>query len=134
MSLLAFSWYVSGREAVPLGRHGVQTRRSWAKRGSPGMFYFGAVLGTGIATELSTPLAVLPMATSFAWGTTIAWPVALGFGLGRAFPAIFGMGLSKSPGEVARFFVGNRARLRTPGTVVSVAAIVFFAAELMRSV
>jgi len=83
-------WYAFGFTKVPLGRESIQANRQWANKGPRGVFYFGALLGIGLLTQMTSPLVLggaLVAASSGVW-----WAVlyGAGFGAGRSLPALSG--------------------------------------------
>lgn len=80
-------WYLAGSRRVPFGRASVQARRDLAQKGSPGLVYFGAVLGIGLLTQMAAPLvyggALPTLSSSPSWG--LAYGAASG--VGRSAPA-----------------------------------------------
>lgn len=125
-TLLAYAysayWHARGRYGFPLQRRGIQANRALV-RGKAGPVYFGALLGAGFITEMSTPLVwagALYAATS---GITAAGGYGIGFGLGRSAPALAGIVLGPSItdyGSLAvRIVIDVRNRLRIVGVIGS---------------
>ena len=119
-------WYLRGRYRLPGGREAVQANRDLAIRGPAGMLYFGALLGVGLLTEMSTPLvyagAALSLSQGLGWGALYG----VGFGLGRSAPALAAALIPRrdvNPAAIARVMVStNRKRSRWLGLVVSAGA------------
>lgn len=96
------------------GSRFIGDRRSWqanrarALRGPVGVLYFGALLGAGLLTEISTPIYYVALLLAAANG--LGWAVigGIGYGIGRSFPAIAGAGIGMrlTPHIVALWFVG----------------------------
>ena len=126
-------WYAFGFTKVPLGRESIQANRQWANKGPRGVFYFGALLGIGLLTQMTSPLVLggaLVAASSGVW-----WAVlyGAGFGAGRSLPALSGavVGLGKlDPGQVAARIISRR---RTWGTRLAGGAASLLALGLLLS-
>jgi hypothetical protein len=123
--------YVSG-ERQAYARLGIQANRRLAERGNWGMVYFGALLGIGFLTEVSTPLVaagvVLSLASTATWGAAYG----LGFALGRWRPAVVGLvaGYGRGgPGEVVRrMTLSGGTRRRVAGVATTVGALAVYVA------
>jgi hypothetical protein len=85
--LAALWWHLLKRWRFPGDRRGVQANRHLVQ-GMPGRLYFGALLGAGILTEMSTPLVWSGMFFGLAGGALVAACYGLGFGLGRSAPSL----------------------------------------------
>ncbi|MDP9203313.1 MAG: hypothetical protein M3P26_15470 [Gemmatimonadota bacterium] len=112
---------MKGHGPVPFGREGSQARRRYIA--TPlGQLYFGAVMGVGVLTEISTPLVFGGMAMA----AFLGWPQAItygaGFGLGRA-AALWVGSLVARPGSlhlVAGSYLQAKRYARWPNVLVSV--------------
>jgi hypothetical protein len=125
----ACQWYLRGRYHLPGGRQAVQANRNLAVRGPAGMLYFGALLGVGLLTEMSTPLvyagAALSLSQGIGWGALYG----VGFGLGRSVPALAAALIPRrdiSPAAIARTMAfTNRERSRWLGLATSAGVLAF---------
>jgi len=89
------------------------------------LIYFGALLGVGVLTEMSTPLVWAGVVYSAAAGLPWAIMYGLGFGLGRSMPALAAVpvyGRDINYGDVAALVVGS---LRGPLRYVAVMTAAF---------
>jgi cytochrome c biogenesis protein CcdA len=114
------SWHVLGRPRFRFRRLGVQFNRAWVQRGPLGPVYFGALLGLGIVTELSTPLVYANLALAAANGVGWAIAAGAGFGLGRSVPPILGalgVGRATDPGRIPHLIYFE---LRRPARLLGV--------------
>lgn len=119
----AAAWYVTARRVVPFGRAAVQTSRAVAFRGRIGVAYFGALLGAGLLTEMSTPLVWCGALAAAAMG--VPWALAFGaaFGVGRSLPPlVFAVRREpETPANVVEFMISRLPRaLHLPGLVTAV--------------
>ncbi len=125
-------WHASARNGFPHDRSGIQANRQLV-RGLAGRAYFGALLGTGILTEMSTPLVWSGLIYSVAAGLPAAALYGMGFGFGRSAPALAAIPAHKRPvdyGAVAVFVLWViRRPLRYVG-IVAAAAGAFVALAL----
>lgn len=80
-------WYLTGSRRVPFGRASVQARRDLALRSAPGLVYFGALLGVGLLTQMSTPLVYGGALLALASGPMVGLAYGAAFGVGRSLPA-----------------------------------------------
>jgi hypothetical protein len=131
--LFCFWWYARNSYRVPFGRSSVQANKSLV-RGWLGVVYFGALLGVGLLTEMSTPLVWAGALYSVATGPAAAAAYGLGFGLGRSSPAIAGAFLGprvRDHHRVGLFVVIDlRLKLRWAGLAASTLGILTAAALL----
>ncbi len=136
--LLLYSayWHAAGRSNVPMGRERFQARRDWVRRGRRGLVYFGAVLGVGLLTEMSTPLVYAGAALSAGTGGFRGLAYGIGFGLGRAMPAWAGavVGQRFPPGKVGLAFIENYRRLRWVGVLASLTGVMLIGGSLARAI
>lgn len=113
---LVLAWYLLRASRFPGSLEGRQANRELA-RSKPGVLYFGMLLGTGLFTQMSTPLVYAGLALSLAEGAAWGALFGVGFGLGRSAPAFAGAFLGADavgPGTVAnavtlRYQVQRRA-------------------------
>jgi hypothetical protein len=77
-------WYLRGGGHVPFGRPGVQAKRALVTRGYIGLSLFGAILGVGLLTEMSTPLVQAGCGLALAQQPLFGLCYGMGFGLGRS--------------------------------------------------
>lgn len=128
LGLLAYAvfWHATGRSTVPAGRQGFQARRAWVDEGRGGLLYFGAVLGVGFLTEMSTPLVHAGMALAAAHGPYQGMGYGAGFGAGRSLPTWTAVVLGGRfpPGLVGVTFVENYRRFRVLGALASIGGLV----------
>jgi cytochrome c biogenesis protein CcdA len=93
-------WHAFGFVKVPLGRESIQANRRWATKGPMGLVYFGALLGIGLLTQMTSPLVVGGALLSASSGVRWAVLYGLGFAVGRSVPAfqgaIFGLGVNNA--------------------------------------
>ncbi len=131
--VFCFWWYARNLYRVPLGRSSVQANKSLV-RGWSGIVYFGALLGVGLLTEMSTPLVWTGALYSVAAGPAAAAAYGLGFGLGRSSPAIAGGFLGpriRDHHRVGLFVIIDlRPRLRWAGLAASTLGVLTTAALL----
>jgi hypothetical protein len=131
--LFCLWWYARNSYRVPFGRSSVQANKSLV-RGWLGIVYFGALLGVGLLTEMSTPLVWAGAIYSVVTGPAAAAAYGLGFGVGRSSPAIAGAFLGpgvRDPHRVGLFVVSDlRSRLRWPGLAASTLGVLTAAALL----
>ena len=85
--IAAWRWHLSNRWRFPGDRRGVQANKHLV-RGIGGRLYFGALLGAGIVTEMSTPLVSTGIFYGLAGGALVAVCYGFGFGLGRSAPSM----------------------------------------------
>lgn len=129
LALLALSllWYARRAQLFPGSRGGRQANRELA-RSKPGLVYFGALLGVGLFTQMSTPLVYAGAAASLSQGTTWGALFGFGFGLGRSAPALAGPFLATrdlTPATVANAVVVRfQSEARALGLVTSAAGLV----------
>lgn len=103
-------------------RHGRQSIRSIAFAGRTGRLYFGALLGVGVATHMTTPLVWASLFLAAVEGPHWALIAGLAFGLGRAVPAIAGAvvtGRRWLPGRVTATLLGYERAARAMGVIVA---------------
>jgi hypothetical protein len=121
-------WHALGFVKVPFGRAAIQANRRWTMKGAGGLVYFGALLGIGLLTQMSSPL-VLGGAFAAA-SSSVGWAIlyGLGFGGGRSVPAfagaIYGLG-GKNPAELAEHMTrrGRAGVSRLAGSAASLLAL-----------
>jgi len=122
VTLLGFTycayWHARSRYRFPLQRRGIQANKALV-RGKPGLLYFGALLGTGVITEMATPLVWTGALFAASSGISAAAGYGIGFGLGRSAPALAAIALGPlltDYGSLAAFIVvETRQRLRVVG-------------------
>jgi hypothetical protein len=131
--LLCLWWYARNFYRVPFGRSSVQANKALI-RGWLGVVYFGALLGVGLLTEMSTPLVWAGALYSVAVGPGAAATYGIAFGLGRSTPAIAGGFLGprvRDHHHVGLFVVIDlRSRLRWVGLFASTLGLLTAAALL----
>ncbi|MBO0822939.1 MAG: hypothetical protein J2P27_03650 [Actinobacteria bacterium] len=121
-------WHAFGFVKVPLGRESIQANKQWARKGAGGLFYFGALLGNGLLTQMTTPLVLggaLAAASSSVWWALL---YGAGFGAGRSLPTFSGamVGLGNlDPGELAARMISRRRTwaTRLAGSVAGLLAL-----------
>jgi hypothetical protein len=125
-------WHLLHRKSFRFNRAGIQTNRVLAKRGSAGMLYFGAILGVGILTEMTTPLVFLGPALAVASGFAAALPFALGFAVGRSSPVVWSVASRRriTPPMVAEVFDRGRDRFQSLGAVIGMASCILVILQL----
>lgn len=135
LALLSSLWHLSGRDSFRGDRQRFQAKRSWVNRGRAGLFYFGAVLGVGLLTEMSTPLVYAGAALAAASGPLAAAAYGVGFGLGRSVPpwVAVAMGDRAVPAVVGLAFIENGHRLRWLGALTGGSASLIALGSLTRS-
>lgn len=120
--LYSLYWHARRRLIVPFGRTSVQANRDLV-RGTPGLVYFGALLGNGLLTEMSSPLVWAGAGFAAVAGPLPALLYGVGFGLGRSATALAGIPLGPRVtdyGRVADFVTGAlRRRLHPVGVVAA---------------
>jgi hypothetical protein len=117
---LSAGWHVRGAPRVPAGRYGKQARRKYVGM-RLGKLYFGSVLGTGILTELSTPLVYGGLMLAAVVWSPGSLGYGVGFGLGRSVTIWIGLlsTVRRSIHDVAGAFFLARPLARWPGAVVA---------------
>ena len=127
-------WHARGRAQVPFGRRSIQANKSLV-RGVPGLLYFGALLSTGILTEMSTPLVWAGIVYSLAAGLPAALYYGIGFGVGRSVPALAAVPAYRRDidyGALAGFVVFTLRRpLRHVGTLAALVGAALAAAPAL---
>src|SRR5262249_16830988 len=88
--IAAWRWHLSNRWRFPGDRRGVQANKHLV-RGIGGRLYFGALLGAGIVTEMSTPLVSTGIFYGLAGGALVVVCYGFGFGLGPCAPGLAGV-------------------------------------------
>ena len=88
--LISAAWYLSQRRVYAFTLRGRQARRKRAQRGIFGVAYFGALLGVGLLTEISTPLVLCGLASCVLEGPLYGLIYGAGFAFGRSAPAFAG--------------------------------------------
>lgn len=135
--LYSLYWHIRGRVVVPFGRASVQANRDLV-RGTPGLVYFGALLGHGLLTEMSSPLVWAGAGFAAVAGPLPGLLYGIGFGLGRSATALAGIPLGPRTtdyGRAAGFItVGLRRRLRPVGAVAAVIGAAAAAAVFLTSI
>jgi hypothetical protein len=106
-------WHVSGLVGFPGDRRGIQANKHLVG-GLTGRAYFGALLGIGILTEMSTPLVWTGVIYSMAAGIPAAPLYGMGFGLGRSAPAVAAIPAHKRPVDYGAIAVSVAWALRRP--------------------
>lgn len=76
LAAVGIGWHAKRSHWEPWARSGIQARRSIARRGGMGIFYFGSLLGVGVLTEMTTPLVV----AGFLMAGVSTLPHALAYG------------------------------------------------------
>lgn len=120
-------WYLRGRGRVPFGRAGIQARRALVTRGYVGLGLFGAILGVGFLTEMSTPLVQAGCALALAQQPFFGVCYGMGFGMGRAVGPWIGAVAPRrvSMQALARPFLDWKANSRWPGLALTILPLVF---------
>lgn len=121
-------WHAFGFVKVPLGRESIQANRQWARKGPPGLVYFGAVLGIGLLTQTASPLVLGGAFVAASSGVWWAVLYGAGFGTGRSLPAFSGAmaGLGGlDPGQLAARTISRRRTwvTRLAGSAASLLAL-----------
>jgi hypothetical protein len=89
--------------------------------------YFGAILGVGVATHMTTPLVWASLFVAAVEGPRWAIAAGIGFGLARALPAVAGGILGGErwrPGAITRVILSYERVARVAGVVVAVGSLV----------
>lgn len=107
IALASLVWHLRRRLQFVGDRRGFQARRDLAVRPPLGLYYFGALLGFGFLTTMSTPLVYAGAAIAFASPVAVGLLYGAGFALGRSVPAIVGVALPIGV-RVAPHVVGPR--------------------------
>lgn len=91
------------------------------------MLYFGAILGVGLVTDMSTPLVYGGAALSLGIGPGAAVVYGLGFGLGRSVPGWIAVvvGANVSPSDVAVGMISAVHKFRWPGAAIAAMCLYF---------
>jgi hypothetical protein len=124
-AMRAFSWHWRGGGRFLLDRYPLQARRNLAGRGWFGMSYFGWILGTSLATQMTTPLvqALAVLAAIAGWPFGVA--VGVGLGLARSISPWSGAlaldGYSST--TVIRRFASPVRSFRSAGLLTSLALL-----------
>jgi hypothetical protein len=133
--LRSIFWHIRPLKRFRWSRFQHQASRPLSELGIPGLVYFGAILGVGIATEMSTPL-VQAGAMGAIWGGAI-WGAVYGacFGIGRSSPlwsAALSRDKSRSPASIIEHYVGplRRHRMRYLGVTAGVLYLAILGAEV----
>ena len=121
-------WHAFGFVKVPLGRESIQANKQWARKGPRGLFYFGALLGIGLLTQMASPLVLAGAFVAASSGLWWAVAYGLGFGAGRSVPVLSGAisGLGKlDPGQLAARTIRRRLTWasRLAGSIASLLAL-----------
>lgn len=133
--LYALYWHLWRRVVVPFGRSSVQANRDLV-RGTPGLVYFGALLGHGLLTEMASPLVWAGAGFAVVGGAWAGLGYGIGFGIGRSATALAGIPFGPQVSDYGRVagFINGRLRqwLRPVGVVaaalgVALAAVGFLA-------
>lgn len=125
LAAYGLAWSAAGARRFPASRAGWQANRRIAMEARLGRVYFGAILGLGVWTQMTTPLVYALVA----YATAVRLPVALlagvGFGLGRSRPLVTGLrargGLT--PAAVAARFTNPSKCDRLVGCAVAAAML-----------
>jgi hypothetical protein len=118
------AWHLSGRKGFRGDRRGVQANRQLV-RGAGGYAYFGALLGVGVITEMSSPLVWAGVLYSAVAGFSAAACYGLGFGLGRSSPVVAAIPVASrhiDQGALAVSFVWGFSR---PARYVAIVTSIF---------
>lgn len=119
--VFALAWHARGARTFIGSRSGRQASRRVAQQARFGRVYFGAVLGFGVLTYMTTPLVY----AGWLYGAEVGLPLSLligaGFGLGRSRPLATGLvargGLT--PVGAAELFADLRAHHRLIGCALA---------------
>ena len=126
-------WYAAGHRDFPLSRPGAQANAKKSTRGLAGSAHFGAVMGVGFLTEMSTPFVWVAVAVAAWQGPLWGLLYGTGFAVGRSAPAWLGAILAfrhMSPGAVSLTVLRLRPHFRWPGLVVALSGVVLAVSEL----
>jgi hypothetical protein len=131
---LSLLWHGRHSGLIPFARRSVEANKNLV-RGLPGLLYFGALLGVGVITEMSTPLVWAGAVYSAAIGLPGAVFYGLGFGLGRSTPALVSAVRYRKDidyAAVSAFIVGSiRQPLRYIALIAALAGMAISTAGLL---
>lgn len=118
-------WHARRMQFVRFGLSQIQANKQTAARGVPGAFYFGAALGSGLLTKMSTPLVQVGALLAVACGPGWALSYGAAFAAGRSSPVWVGLlsGSRKEPHSVALAFIDRRTRLWVVGLAAAVLGV-----------
>lgn len=120
---LCLYWHLNPKTRFRFNRQSVQANKDLARRTRWGALYFGGLLGTGVMTEMSTPLVWAGILLGATSGIVLAIAYAAGFALGRTSPALAataGIGRRVGPSMIANFVIIDlRAYTRWLGVAAS---------------
>jgi hypothetical protein len=125
--VLSLAVHAAGMSFTWFAQQGRQSVRSLANAGRLGRLYFGAVLGVGIATHMTTPLVWASLFVASVEGVWWAAAAGIGFGLARALPALAGGvfgGDRWLPGAVTRLILSFDTSARIAGVAIAVGSLV----------
>ncbi len=127
----ALAWHARGARTFGGSRSGRQANRRWAQQTRFGRFYFGAVLGFGVLTYMTTPLVYAGWLYAAAVGLPASLLAGVGFGLGRSRPIATGLAARgrMSPAGAADFFSGLTRHHRIMGCGLAVVILVSLATQ-----
>jgi hypothetical protein len=91
LAIFSIGWHVRGRDTFRGDNQRRQARRDLAVRPPFGLVYFGALLGFGLVTAMSTPLVYAGAAFAFGIGGLPGACYGFGFALGRSVPGLAGV-------------------------------------------
>jgi len=118
-------WHLRGSLSFPGNRVSMQVDRERTFYTPTGRFYFGAVMGVGLLTHMTTPLVYVFVLLTPSMSYVQALVIASGFATGRSIPILAGfMNVLKrpDPGDVSVWIVTPRVADRFLGVVVSAAS------------
>lgn len=129
-------WHSRRQRFQPWRKAGVQARRHLAARGAVGRAYFGAVLGVGVLTEITTPLVGAGLVASVALGPVAGITYGVAFGIGRAVPGfVAAVSLrGDDPKPVTEWMFGeSHSTVRVLGVATALAYVAAIMYELVIS-
>jgi cytochrome c biogenesis protein CcdA len=129
VAVLAVSllWHAAGSSHMKFAQHSRQSNRGWAFNRRRGRLYFGALMGIGIATHMTTPLVYASILLAASKGPSWALTAGVGFGLGRSVPAIAAVFLGRrvrTPATVAITLLGHEPAARVLGAGIALVGLV----------
>lgn len=127
----AIAFHASGKRSFLGDRDGRQANRGWAYSRPTGVLYFGALLGVGLLTRMSSPLVHFGAALSLVSGPIGGLGYGIGFGVGRSIPAMAGALIGTRHPEASDIAVFFAAKLQPRLRPIALLACTLGAASLL---